>query len=86
MLKLFLMALIAFSITGCGVKLSALPEIKTPTEIQSKPVFIDGGCACGVSKDNLYHLVSELRETEEYCIDQLTEYEYFKENGKLRSK
>lgn len=71
-----LTVIISFSGCFCEPEIVYLkpqyPSLEVPIKRSSIDVNVTNGCICGTSKDNVFNLVTQLRSTENYCIEQMT--------------
>lgn len=51
------------------------PRIEVPVKVPAIDVNITNGCVCGESLRNMFNGVSTLRNTEGYCIEQISKYD-----------
>ncbi len=73
MVKFFCSVPILFLLSGCHNQIKP-PSIKVLAKVEQVAVEVDKGCVCGSDAQNTFRLIQQLRQSESYYIEQITNY------------
>ena len=78
-MKLLLMSLmVLISFDGCVTRTiyveAQCPHIEVPSLVSGVDVRVTNGCVCDSNVSRVFSLIRELRTTESYCVNTITEY------------